>query len=208
MILTPDQIRERSQDEAEHHVITKVTDGETAYGCSAGLLGWGLDKEYGVEPKEGDTVTLYGGGFGSSITGIDLNGVPVFYKTKAERDAEHKRWVEDLKIRRMKEFEENRDKLDKAYDEMPELFRVRLDRFRKADPNFRWEGEAYESFILVEAAKIADHFKDADKVMEWRRMSDYKAQIEMAPFISDQHSGNTFGAAGAFAEALLRGREV
>lgn len=193
------------------YVLDKVEPGETMFTCGSEGTCWGIGHEHGVEPRVGDTARLYGG-WGRPIRGIDLNGEPVYYKTEREQEFDHAKFRMELEQKSAAEFEAKRDELDAAYEALPEPFRARLDRFRAADPTFRYESESYESFVLVEAAKIADAL-DLDTVAALRNgvggeTERWDGQREAAPFLSDGHSGNTWGAAWAFAEALLRGSEV
>jgi len=204
--LTYEQLKERDAERSEHRVLTTVQQHGDWYECGAGSMCWGLDKKYGAVPEVGDVCTVYGT-WGRPISGIDLNGTPVFYKTEAQREEDHHVWVEELNAQRKAKFAQDKDALDAAYDDLPKPFQRRLDRFRE-DPDFRWREEAYESFILVEASKIAEHFKTAAAISEWSKIEDYKTQMEQAPFVSNQHSGNTFGVAVALAERLFRGGPI
>ncbi len=194
----------------EDLTLTKVeppTESYANWALNASGTCWAMPACDGVEPKVGDVVRLYPGGFGFKIHGQDLNGEPIYFKTEIEREFDHVQYRLDLERRRAAEFEERRDDLDAAYDALPAPFRARLDRFRAGDATFRYESEGYESFVLVEAAKIAEAIPDADRVETLRR-GPHDDQREAAPFLSDQHSGNTWGSAWFMAESLLRGCDV
>ena len=82
---------------AENGVISKVIhDVENHwYSISTeGGMGFALADTYGVEPKMGDNVTLHTVN-GCTIRGIDLNGVPVFYKSTEQLEQERKEWCDN-----------------------------------------------------------------------------------------------------------------
>ena len=211
--LTPAQADERAASaEWTDYVLSKVRqlDGGSWECCADGTC-WVLDGGHGVTPKVGDTIRLYGG-WGRPIVGQDINGAPIYYRTKAEEQARHEQWVADLHARNRAEYEADKERLDAELAALPDPFRKRIERALAEDPDWAWQsmGQRYEQFCLVEAVKIHDHFKgDADAIQAWRQDRDYERQKKRGPkSLSDDHSGNTFGAAGYMAEALARGLDV
>jgi hypothetical protein len=159
--------------------------------------GWsfGVPKDSPVVPTVGMSVRLYGKGVGYSVRGLFLDGNKVFYKTIAEQELKHQKWVEKYDNDKREDFEKNKSKMDQDYDSLPDNFKKRIDRFRDKDPNFRVDSESYEVFCCKEAIKIAEALKTPERIKEFRDATTWEAQKEMVPTIDDGHSGNTFGGA-------------
>lgn len=92
--------------------------------------------------------------------------------------------------KQFEEFQRNREGMDKRVAALPEVFRARIQKFRKTNKDFRWKFEGYELFTCEEAIKIAAHCKTLDKVKAFHELP-WEEQQKAG--ISDQHSGNTFG---------------
>jgi hypothetical protein len=182
-----------------------------SYGCGVPNLAEDrFDRSLRVtpEPKVGDTLRVYAR-FGSPLRGQVLNGAVIWYRNEKQQAEYNRRWREDLHAKQRREFVLTVAQLDKQYEELPEPFKARLDRFRAEDPAFRERAEHYESFVLQQAALLADHFKTSDAVRAWKAIDDYQEQRAQAPEgWSDDHSNNTHGAAIALACALLGGESV
>jgi hypothetical protein len=69
----------------ETWTITGVHESENYYEVSQKAMTCCLHKQYGVNPKVGDQLTIYtkGGRFGS-IRGMDLNNQRIYWKTDEE----------------------------------------------------------------------------------------------------------------------------
>lgn len=111
------EIARENDTDWEEHTLTKVdayTHPHTGW-TLAGERGtcWGLSAEYGVVPKVGDTIRLYGS-FGRPIVGQDLNGEPLYYKTEVMQKYDHALYCMELEQKRAAEFEAKRDELDAA----------------------------------------------------------------------------------------------
>jgi hypothetical protein len=193
--------------EYEDHVISEVTRGEDGWGFTMedGLGFFCPDR--GIEPHVGDTARLYGKGFGFVVRGLDINGQEIFYRTPAQREKENKRQAEQYRQDQRDRFEQNKAELDAQYDALPSVFKARVDRFRRNNPDFRWKHESYELFTCTEAVKIANHFGSPDAINEFYHARGER-QREMFPSLSDGHSGNTFGAACRFAQIYLSEPEL
>lgn len=200
--VTPEE--DRALGLVEEGVITKVdpyTDGggwSVTYGDS---MGCGV-RDVGVEPKVGDTLTTFGT-FGYAFHGQALNGRVLWYRTPAEEEAEHKRQAAEADAKKRAEFERDRAKLDADYAALPDTFKERIDKFRRTNPDFRWQHEGYEMFCCTEALAVAsycsvhriaqpedDHEPTAAENIEAFRELPYE---EQKAALSDGHSGNTFG---------------
>lgn len=197
MILTKEQQRERSLDTGQIMTLTKVEQGRDYYSLSsADGIGFGLRSDYGVQPKVGDVVVLYTRNF-STVRGVDLNGEPVFYKTGAELDDEHRRYVEGLEREKDESFEMEREERDAAYDALPDVFKRRIAWFRSNNPRFRQDFEPYEMSSCTDAIKLAawaQSSADPAAAIQRFREADYDEQKRMVPELDyDAHSGNSFG---------------
>ncbi len=98
--------------------IKKVTESENGYEI-AKEDGWSLwlDKKFGIMPKVGDEIVLYGQ-IGFPIQGIDIAGKEAYFKTQAQLDKEHEDFCKKVREDRIKEHEETikRIKNDKPYE--------------------------------------------------------------------------------------------
>lgn len=168
-------------------------------------IGFGFDRKYlnGMKPpKVGDVMRVYGS-FGSRIRGIDLRGEPLYYRTPAEMDAEHEEWRAKHNEEKRKTFEKERRKLDREFAALPDVFQRRISWFRAWNPDFRWDLEAYEMSVCVDAVKIATAMKTPAGVERFRKMR-YATQRKHVPDLYDGHSGNSFGAAVHLAWMYLK----
>lgn len=155
-------------------------------------MGFGLEDKFQVTPKVGDTIQLKTEGF-STIAGVKLNGKILYEKTKADLDREHEEWKANDERKKKADFERDKQKMDADYDALPYVFQKRIDRFRRNNPNFRWEMEPYVMFATKEAIKIIDKIKTLDEVIAFGKL-DYKEQKKIVD-LDDGHSGGTFGEA-------------
>jgi hypothetical protein len=142
-------------------------------------------------PKAGMTARFYGKGFGYPVRGIDIDGHTMYYRTPQQAEEDHEKWCKDQDKERKLEFKKNKKKLDEDYNSLPDLFKQRIDKFRKNNQNFRWEYESYEMFCCKEAIKIANALKTVDAVKNWKDLN-WEEQKKLVD-INDGHSGNTFG---------------
>jgi hypothetical protein len=217
--LTPEE--DEANGWIERGIITKVDAYEDGHGWSISYgESWGCGfRNVGVEPKVGDELTTYGQ-WGYSFHGQALNGKVIWYLTVEEEQAEHEAMVARNKAERLAAFEKNREQMDRDYDALPPLFKVRIDRFRKANPEFRVEHEGYEMFVCSQAVVLAEWAaaQDGDPgeaIDAWDKINskdndppyDYKAQLAAVPGWEEGHSGNTHGCAVALAKQYLTHRE-
>jgi hypothetical protein len=197
MTLTREQTRARAIDQLPKTItLDDVTEDEHRFSLSGNGTWFGLDKKYGVSPKIGDVVNLYTHR-GSLIRGLDLNGVPVFYKTEADLREDHERYVEKQNRRHDEEFEAHRFEMDAAFDALPEVFKRRVALFRANNPRFRQDFEAYEMSACTDAVRLAEWASvqnDPGASITRFSKASYKRQKQMVPGLAyDQHSGNSFG---------------
>jgi hypothetical protein len=186
--------------------------------------GWsfGIQKQWPVAIKVGDIARFYGKGVGYAVRGLDINGVSCFYRTEEQQTKENAKWVRDYDYKQKAAFEKNRASLDEKYQNLPEVFQKRIDKFRTNNPDFRWRFEAYEMFCCEQAVIIASAIgqqligeamagglpiEEAKKAIAERapqvlkEFSDmpWEKQLETVPGLEDGHSGNTLGCAVALA---------
>jgi len=195
------KMKKWSDTEFEEEIITKVTDEEDYYSivtennwCS------GVEKKYNIRPIVGTKVRFYGKGLGSPIRGLMLDGKMVFYRTQQEQAEKDEQSTIDYYIDQRQEFEKNKTELDAKYNALPDIFKKRIDKFRRNNPDFRWKYESYEMFVCTEAVKIAEALKTVDAIKSWSgvgnlfNMLPYKEPRKQV-LISDDHSGNTLNMA-------------
>lgn len=86
--------------------IVEVREGESGYEVKK-RDGWSLwvDKKYGVIPKVGDIIILYGKPF-SVIQGIQINDKVLFLKSDKQMEDEHEAWIKKTREKYLKEYAE------------------------------------------------------------------------------------------------------
>lgn len=214
-------------DEYEIVDVTKVEPGSDGWFFITTDAGFSTGVK-GAEPKVGDTVWLYNGGFSfGGRHGWALNGNVIEWQTPWERFAERVKWLAAYDRRQREEFAQQKAALDTKYDALPTPLKLRIDRFRHESRTFRVDSEAYEMAAVGDAPKIAralaaqhgwtldDELSVTDADVSTGRIGAavkafydlaYAEQKAMVPDLDDGHSGNTFGAAVQLASGLLTGR--
>lgn len=190
--------------EFQEFIIEQV-DGDREKGWTITFdRGWsfGIPSDSPVEPVVGMTVRQYGQGIGFEIRGCFLDGQQVFYRTKAEQDEKDRQWVVESERKQREKFERERSDMDRRYESLPPIFRARLDKFRRNNPDFRWKFEGYELFTCEQAVAFADACKTPEALKAWAELP-YEEQRRQCPGMADGHSGNTFGMACRLAMDLL-----
>ena len=185
-------------------MIDGVEIGDETVAVSSNGSHFAFSTKYGVIPKVGDLIRRYE--WRSFTCGIDLNGYPVFYKTEEEMINQHKKWNEENDNKKKAQFESKRPKLDAEYKSLPPIFRKRIRWFRKHNPNFRWEYEAYELFCCSEAVKIAKALKDPKIVMTFMGSSEKEEKVPDLSY--DVHSDNSMGMSCRLAYHYLNDEEM
>ena len=189
----------------EVRTVTKVIKGEKYYDISCDGICFGLEIKYGYEPKIGDEIKLCTVR-GSEIRGIFANGKKIFYKSDKQLEQERKEWLENNEKEKQEKFKNQKAELDKDYENLPEVFKKRIDKLRANNPRFRVDYESYEMFCCNEALKIAEALKTPEAIEEWSKLN-YDKQYKMVKNLSDGHSGNTFGCAVSLAFWYLKESE-
>ena len=186
--------------------ITEVVEYEDSYQISVKSMGFCLDKKYNTVPKVGDFCKVYTVNC-STVRGVDLNGVAVFYKSDKQLEIERQEWLANYKKEKQERFDKNKEQMDADYDNLPDIFKQRIARFREKDSDFRVDSEGYEVFCCKEAVKIAAACSTVEKVKEFYDMK-WEDQKLFVPELDDGHSGNTFSGACQMARIYLEGGKV
>lgn len=167
--------------------------------------GWTLGCETdGLDFPEGALIEQWGKGIGYRVRGLAIAGHVFWYRTEAEEEAQVKQERLDADQRKRDEFEAKRAELDAAYDSLPETSQERIDRFRKGNPDFRWQFESYEMGCCTDALKVArycsvnriatefegDEPTAAENVIAYGRLP-WEEQKKAG--VNGGHSGNSFG---------------
>lgn len=195
---------ERERDtEWKEHVVTSVepSGDDWMIGSEEGWSFW-IKSKYGVRPKTGDVVRMYGRGFGHPVRGIDLNGRSLYYETEAEYRARAEREIEERNAAKKAEWEGRREEMDRRLASLPLPFQMRVCRFRKNNPDFGWEYESYEMASCVDAVKIAAALNDASEIETFHALP-WEEQKKVVPGLDSGHSGNTFGMAVRLAHHFM-----
>lgn len=178
----------------ELHTLTKVEEYEDGYTLHFGSMCLGISK-VGVVPKIGDEVKIYGDGWGYPVRGVVINNQVVYYRTPSEQQEYQRLQSEQYRLEKQIKFFENKAQINADYEALPDVFQQRVDRFRRNNPDFRWENEPYEVFCCQEAVKIAEHFSTPDEIEAFHG-ADYEKQKHLfADLDYGAHSGNTLSCA-------------
>lgn len=198
----------KDDGEFYENTIDEVEEREDGYTIKHdGLCFGGIYKPCPIVPKVGMKARFFAKGVFYQIRGLVIDGVPIFYRTREEQEAQNEADAKAADERKRAEFEKNRTKMDAKYDALPEVLRRRIDRFRTNNPNFRWDFEPYELFCCTQATAIFDSLQTAEAIERFHGLKSWEEQKAMVPGISDDHSGNTFGCACRLAMDLATAPE-
>lgn len=160
--------------------------------------GWTIRvRNVGTAPRVGDILRTYGF-LGYEVHGQSLNGEMLWYESPEHQEEQRQLRNERMDAERKERFEAARPELDAAYDELPENFRARLDRFRAGNPNFRWEHESYEMGCCTQAVSLAAYCAAQAELcpltpVEVLKLAQDDAERRRTAGVSDDHSGNSMG---------------
>jgi hypothetical protein len=170
-----------------------------------------VQNEHGLRlPEPGDTLRLFGRGFGYVVRGIGLVERTVIlparsleriklvglyrYQTAAEEDASRIAAMEEGNKKKQAEWTEKAAETARRVADMPAPFRARFEFFmRKSD--WGWNFGLYELFCCEEAMKISWALLNKDAIASFARMTLPKQKERVPDLAYDEHSGNTFGIA-------------
>lgn len=159
-------------------------------------------------PEPGDTLRLFGRGFGYVVRGIGLmegSGPWLYgrprklaglyrYQTAAEEDASRIAALEEGIKKKQAEWTEKAKETARRVADMPVPFRQRFEFFMR-QPEWGWNFGSYELFCCEEAVKISWALHDKDAIAAFSRMTLPKQKERVPDLAYEEHSGNTFGAA-------------
>lgn len=195
--------------EREEYVIERV-DGSAEKGYSLTFdrsMGCGMPATDLVVPKAGDTLTLWGKGFGYSFRGQAINNVVVWYRDESEDSAHHAAHVAKREADQRAEYEAKRADHDAIITTLPVVFQQRFAGYRERNPDFGWKFEGYELAACRDAVRIAEKCGDRDGVIAFQKLS-WEQQKMSVPGLDDGHSGNSFGFACRMAVVYLEHPEL
>jgi hypothetical protein len=168
--------------------------------------------DVGVTPQIGDTIRLYGKGFGYIVRGIDINDQEIFYRTP---DEQCRKYDNEQRLRHATDsavFQRQSAVYAARIAALPAPFITRIQRFI-SNEGYDWQVgfEDYELFVCEEAVKIANEFAVYDNpvaVLQRFAAISFDDQRRCLSTLSDQHSGNTIDAALQLAHVYLTDPEA
>lgn len=200
-----------------------------------GTFALGKDELNGFVPQVDDVVIVYTKGF-SMIRGVVIDGRVIRYQTPEQAAAEFEQWKKNWRLEKLERYVANIDTLKARVEALPTPLRHRMERFAvEGGVEFWIDSAEYEMAVLEGAAALLRKVRDLSLVnyinilennseqetaaavkwiKDWWAINtkehnyDYQRQMEMVPDFGDGHSGNTAGAAYAFAIAVLEGRDI
>lgn len=177
--------------EYEDTIIVRV-DRDDAGWMITGDHGWSFGfADTGVAPKVGSVARFYGRGIGFVVRGLVIDGQVIFYRTPDEDRQRHAQWVRDLDAGKRRRFAEQEADLDRRVAALPTVFTKRIERFRRNNPDFRWEWEAYELVICETAVLLAQAYILPHQI-EINASLPFAALKANIPDLDDGLSGNQF----------------
>lgn len=192
----------------ETGVITNVHESDDYFDISLEGTGFGIAKPVNKTPTVGQTVTLYLFQ-GSRIQGVDLDGEPLFFKSKANLEAERQEALKRIdagkterKIKFFAELDDPESDFNRRLKSLPKVFQQRFKKFFRLGEDF-WDLAWYELVACETAMKIAYACKSWQGIMRFHKMSSDE-QKALIPSMDDGMSGNQFGFACAVAKVYLR----
>lgn len=176
--------------------------------------GWNITDEEGwslfvtgeacaIPPDVGERVRMYGRGLGYTVRGVVIGERVYRYQTEAESRNEHATWSARMKAERAAKYESARDEYDARVSALPAPLKDRIQGFRAfGGDEWRHEFEPYELFVCEQAAAFASKFGTVEAIDKFCTLPHANQRIAV-PEMSDEHSGNTFGAAVTLAKAMI-----
>jgi hypothetical protein len=191
------------------HRLTRVIAGDTDDGggwtlAMGGSCLWCPSDECSVAPVVGETMRLYGKGFGHSVRGIIIEGRVYKYLTEEQEEEQHAAWLAEEQGKRALKAEAERASRDERRAALPGAFRERLSVFESRNPDWRRDFEGYELFVCEEATRLVEHFgADVEALRAFSGKSPSEQAAAVPALRLSEHSGNTWGAAVGLAMRLM-----
>lgn len=175
----------------------------------------------GYVPKVGDDIDVTMYGF-NDIAGIKIAGYTFRENSVADMERKRTEWLVAYEAKKELAYQENVEKWREAVKALHPTFQKRIARFEaeKGMKEFWKESGSYELYTLQGAQalinKATSEFPDNVEMqvawVDWwwslntkEHNYNYKMQMAECPEFGDGHSGNTAGAATAYAKAVLNG---
>lgn len=159
--------------------------------------------DVGFAPEVGQTAKLYGRGIGHTVRGLVVNGRVVFYRTEAEQEELHRKEQAEREAKKRTDYDAKTDDYNRRVEALPLPFKTRIMDFRNWKPEtWKYDFEPYELFTCEQAVEIANALKTPDEISRFHKL-EFVEQKKLVPALSDDHSGNTFGAACHLASIYL-----
>lgn len=114
-----------------------------------------------------------------------------------------RRFAAEALAQKKRDFEGEREALDRAYEALPPEFRRRFDRFRRNNPEFRWRHEDYEMMVSQEAIKLAAALGTPEAVEGFLSLGPDGMRARVPELSWDAHTQKTFAWTAQFAHTWL-----
>lgn len=195
-----------TDNEWEEHPIERATREDDGWELSidGGWTCW-LDDDrnlHNLVPELGHILRIYGNPFGH-MRGQALDGQVLWYETADEYQERTKReQSERYRLSRERFYANEEADYIQRRDALPDVFRERIAQREANNPDFAWDFGAYELFCCEQAVLFANTLGNQEAVRAFHDMP-WEEQLQAMPGMSEEHSGNTFGAACALAEWYL-----
>lgn len=162
----------------------------------------------GFAPGVGQTAKLYGRGTGYQVRGLVVNDRVVFYRTEAEQEELNRKEQAAREDKKRSDYEAQSGEYDRRVNALPQPFKTRITEFRNWKPEtWKYDFEPYELFTCEQAVEIATALKTPEEISRFHKL-DFTEQKKIVLALSDDHSGNTFGAACLLARIYLTKPEL
>ena len=159
--------------------------------------------EVGFAPEVGQTAKLYGRGTGYTVRGLVVNDRVVFYRTEAEQSELQRKEQAEREAKKRTDYDAKASDYDARVNALPLPFKTRITDFRNWKPEtWKYDFEPYELFTCEQAVEIANALKTPEEISRFHKL-DFPEQKKLVAALSDDHSGNTFGAACLLANIYL-----
>lgn len=164
--------------------------------------------DVGFAPQVGQTAKLYGRGTGYQVRGLVVNDCVVFYRTEAEQDELNRKEQSEREAKKCADYDAKTDEYNRRVEALPPPFRERIMGFRNWNPKtWKYDFEPYELFVCEQAVEFTKALKTPEEITRFYKL-EFAEQKKLVPALSDDHSGNTFGAASMLANLYLTKPEL
>ena len=189
--------------EFETNIIKEFRKSDTGYELTF-ENGWSFFMpDVGFAPEVGQTAKLYGRGTGYTVRGLVVNDRVVFYRTEAEQEELHRKEQAEREAKKRTDYDAKASDYAARVNALPLPFHARIQGFRNWKPEtWKYDFEPYELFTCEQAVEIANALKTPDEISRFHKL-EFVEQKKLVPALSDDHSGNTFGAACHLASIYL-----